>query len=193
MNNDRSELDNAFDELQQALGEVTMSYGHLDDVLQEVIVRLVNPSIRNIGYVVFDLVAESHHRKLELITELLNAHCGMADNSEAKQRTKSQELSSCIDLIGKLKGVGKKRNDAIHSVYDCWMGKGLSFERRTLKKGRDRPLHERTGERITAEEIRALAREIRKLTKEFMQKTEKLLTKQLRVPLPAEGSRSPHR
>jgi hypothetical protein len=167
--------------VQTAVGEVTMAFSKLDELMRDIITQLVNPQKRDVGFVVYDMVANSHDRKVDLLKTLMRVKfnaTGLLGKHEPFLAQLPDEYNRFMELCGRIKGLSEQRNRTIHDVYQCWIGAdGVRMERSDLRKGHENLLVVQPGSRaqVTPEDIHMLAKEVFDLARELAEITRKLI------------------
>lgn len=181
----RINIDNAFREIEQGIGQVSLAFASLDETLQSVLLLLVNPQDTSIGYVVYDLVSNSHERKIKLIQDLIKVKFNIFDPFTGKDKPKDKwpkDVAEILEICDEIKKVGSERNKYIHRVCTAWSGQGedIRLEFRNLRDGHKNKLavQKSNREEVTPETLNTLRDKIVMLDKNLWNLANKLLVKQ---------------
>lgn len=148
------------------------------------------------GFVVYDLVANNHERKVDLLKTLMRIKFN-AVGPLAKHQPFLKELPEdygrFMDVCSRIRGLSERRNRIVHDVYQCWIGiDGVSVDRTDLRKGHESMLVIQPPARVKVipEDIHGLAKEVHDLTNELAGITKALIlptTHSSPATCPAEG------
>jgi hypothetical protein len=124
----------------QGIGEVSMAFSRLDEILMELFILLVDPDKREFGHIIYDS-QHSHGSKIQLLQVLLRGAYGLLGpmlKLAKRDHGLPDEYKRLDDLLKAIEKIAKERNRVVHDVYTCWIGKqGPHFDRRTLRGGHD--------------------------------------------------------
>ena len=172
--------DDALASIHHALGKMTMAFGRLDQELRHLLCSLISNDL-GVGYIIYNAVAQSQHKKRITLIELLKHKAGVFDPFEGRDHEESEWPKGLKELVTLLKDPIQKledeRNKYTHNVYRFVEDCGI-VELCDLKSGHKNLLtgRQKYCKQVTSEEIDSLTEKINDIINKITTLSETVLT-----------------